>query len=669
MKQQPRSLKKLKELEKKQIGLNQLLKPALYLLLSLIFEIVSFVVFEFKYADGSAQILPSYIFFDIGLWLFIASLMLCSTKNWISNTIFYVSMSVKALLLVANITLRGGFGYLFSWDMIDLILEAFESIDADFINFPLIITCVLVVGVIIALPIVFDKLLKKYKVTIKKVTKPIFCLICFLLTSTIGVGCYGIQIATIKASATNSEISSDEYLYENMHIKDMSYKKFGSAGFYIKNLYDICFKGSSYTKEEEAAALKLFEDSVAGVNTNAPLYNNNLIVIMMESFEWFAIDPYNTPTLWALKTGENYYADHVEKQAVVMEKYISNNKTNVSEELCLLGYMPNVNKLNLNGEKSYSAKYSLPNLFENLGYNTSFFHNWKKDFYNRETLNKEIGFNNQYYLENFVSDTKSTRFNYYNLEVDFANQFMNQIAPTDGSKFMSFYTTVSTHGSYEVTNEKFNAYYAAYDTNLENFKSWFAEQGYVYPLDANDQLILKHYKSAAMDTDRMVGNLFKHLKANNLSDNTTVILYSDHNAFYHDLTYKIKGTNIHEYEKQTTYTVPLMIYSKNLTSEKITRFCSPYDLYPTISGLFGLGYNTICAQGVDVVSTPNTRTFYMSYLTGFYDANCYSKDMSYIIKYTGSIESADVTNFKERACSFFQKQKTLETIYRTGLTY
>ena len=200
MKQQPRSLKKLKELEKKQIGLNQLLKPALYLLLSLIFEIVSFVVFEFKYADGSAQILPSYIFFDIGLWLFIASLMLCSTKNWISNTIFYVSMSVKALLLVANITLRGGFGYLFSWDMIDLILEAFESIDADFINFPLIITCVLVVGVIIALPIVFDKLLKKYKVTIKKVTKPIFCLICFLLTSTIGVGCYGIQIATIKAS-------------------------------------------------------------------------------------------------------------------------------------------------------------------------------------------------------------------------------------------------------------------------------------------------------------------------------------------------------------------------------------------------------------------------------------------------------------------------------------
>jgi hypothetical protein len=363
MKQQPRSLKKLKELEKKQLGLNQLLKPALYLLLSFIFELIGFLILGFKHADGSIQMLPTYIFFDIGLWLTIASLMLCTPKNWFANTVFYIAMSVKSLLLVANITLRSGFGYLFSWDMIDLIIEAFESIDADFINFPLIFACVFAVAAVIALPLIFDKFLKKHKITIKKITKPIFCLLCFFLTSTIGVGSYGISIAALKASATNPEISSDEYLYENMHIKDTAFKKFGSAGFYVKNLYDICFKKASLSNEERNEALRILEENTAKVNSGAPLHNDNLIVIMMESFEWFAIDPFNTPTLWALKTGENYYADHVEKQAVVMEKYISNNKTNVSEELCMLGYMPNVNKLNLNGEKSYSAKYSLPNLF------------------------------------------------------------------------------------------------------------------------------------------------------------------------------------------------------------------------------------------------------------------------------------------------------------------
>lgn len=668
MKQQPRSLKKLKELQKRQLGLNQLLKPALYLFLSFCIELIGFLVLGFKYTDGSTQILPSYFFFDVGLWLFIASLMICTPKNWIANTIFYISMSIKSLLLVANITLRSGFGYLFSWDMTDLIIEALESIDADFINFPLIFACIFAVAIVVALPILFDKFLKKYKITIKKITKTVFCLLCFFVASTLGVGSYGISIATLKVSATHTEISSDEYLYENMHIKDAAYKKFGTAGFYVKNLYDICFKKASISEAEKQEALKLLEESNATVNANAPLYDNNLIIIMMESFEWFAIDPYNTPTLWALKTGQNYYADHVEKQAVVMSKYISNNKTNVSEEVCLLGYMPNVNKLNLNGEKSYSAKYSLPNLFKSLGYTTSFFHNWKKDFYNRETINKEIGFDNQYYLEDFVSATKSTRFNYYNLEVDFANQFMNKIAPTD-KKFMSFYTTVSTHGSYEVTNEKFNEYYSTYDANLANFKTWCAEENYVFPANENDQLILKHYKSAAMDTDRMLANLFKHLKSTGLNENTTVILYSDHNAYYHDLAYKIKGTNINEYDNQSSYTVPFMIYSKNLTSEKITRFCSPYDLYPTISGLFGLAFNGIYAQGVDIISTPNTNTFYMSYLTGFYDANCYSKDMLCLKKYEGSIESADVTVFKDKACKFFQEQKVLETIYRAGLTY
>ena len=668
MKQDSRSIKKMRDLPKRQIGLNQLLKPVLYLLLSFIIELIGFLVLGFKYTDGGSQILPSYIFFDIGLWLFIASLLLCSTKNWISNTIFYVSMAVKSLLLIANITLRSGFGYLFSWDMIELIIEALESMDADFINFPLIIASSIGIVVIVTLPLLFDKLFKNHKITIKKVTRPIFCLLCFLITSVIGSGCYTIQIATLKASANNPEISSDEYLYENMHIKDAAYKKFGTAGFYIKNLYDICIGNALISEDEKTATIDKFESSVAKVNEAAPLYDNNLIVIMMESFEWFAIDPYNTPTLWALKTGENYFADHVEKQAIVMSKYTSNNKTNVSEDLCLLGYMPNINKIKIENTNSYATKYSLPNLFGQLGYTTSFFHNWKKDFYNRETLNKAIGFDNQYYLEDFISENKSTQFNQFNREVDFVTQFMGEIAPTD-KKFMSFYTTVSTHGNYRLYNENFNSYYTTYDSNLENFKKWLSTQNYIYPSTEKDQTVLKHYKSAAMDTDRMLEQLFKHLKSTGLSENTTVILYSDHNAFYHNLTNIIKGTNVNDYTNQTTYNVPLMIYSKKLNSETINRFCSPYDLYPTISGLFGLPFNMICAQGIDVISTPNTDAFYMSYLTGFYDANCYSKDMLHLLKYTGSLESADVTRFKQKACTFFQKQKVLETIYHAGLTY
>ena len=668
MKQQPRSLKKVKEMEKKQIGLNQLLKPALYLFLSFAIEIISFVVLGFKTSSGGVKILPSYIFFDIGLWLFVAAILLCITKNWLSNLIFYLSMTVKFVLLIANVTLKGGFGYLFSLDMFHLIIEAIKSIEADFINFGLIIASVIAGAIVIALPLIFDKFLKNCKFTLKKVSKPIFCLLCFFTTATLGVGSYSIQLATIKASATNVEISSDQYLFDNMHIRDSAYKKFGSAGFYLKDLYDLCFEKVSITEEEKISALNKFESNVTSINKNAALYGNNLIVIMMESFEWFAIDPYNTPTLWALKTGDNFYAQHIPAKSVVMTNYVSNNKTNVSEQLCMLGYMPNDSKLNLPGINSYSAKYSLPNVFKSAGYTTNFFHNWEKSFYNRDTVTANLGFEKFYSLDDFTSTTKSTDFNYYNLEVDFTNQFINQIAPTD-KKFMSFYVTVSTHGSYKVNNPKFKNYYNRYDTNVESFRIWLEKENYVYPANPIDQQILRHYKSAAMDTDAMVEVLFKHLNSTGLIENTTVLLYSDHNAYYHDLSYKIKGTKLTDYNVVKSFTVPCMLYSKHLTGKTVDTFCSPYDLYPTITSLFGLPYNLICVQGHDIMTNPLNNSIYMSHLTGFYDAHFYSKDMDYIIQTSTTGDSVYLEQFKLKVCEFYKKQKTLEIIYNSKLTY
>lgn len=664
----PRSLKKIKELEKKQIGLNQILKPALYLFLSFVFEVVLFIVLGFKTSSGGAKILPSYIFFDIGLWLIVAAIMLCITKNWLSNLIFYFAMLVKFIILIANVTLKGGFGYLFTFDMVHLIIEAIESIDANFINFGLIIASVIAGAFIVAIPLIFDKFLKNIKITLKKASKPIFCLLCFFITSTLGLGSYTIQIATIKASATNVEISSDKYLFDNMHIKDAAYKKFGSAGFYIKNLYDLCFEKASISEEEQAAALKAFEENITTTNSSAALYDNNLIIIMMESFEWFAIDPYNTPTLWALKTGENYYAQHIPAKSLMMKNYVSNNKTNVSEQLCLLGYMPNDSKLNLGGTNSYSAKYSLPNLFKRAGYTTNFFHNWEKTFYNRDTVTINLGFDKFYSLDDFSSPTKSTAFNYYNLEVDFTNQFINQIAPTD-KKFMSFYTTVSTHGNYMVNNEKFADYYKKYDENLETFKIWLGKEGYAYPADETDQQILRHYKSAAIDTDKMVEVLFKHLNNTGLIENTSVLLYSDHNAYYHDLAYKMRGTVLTEYEKVQSFTVPCMLYSKKLTGKTVDTFCSTYDLYPTLTSLFGLPYNLMCIQGKDIMTNPLNNSLYVSHLTGFYDAHFYSKDMDYIIKTGTTGDSVLLEEFKTKVCEFYKKQQTLEIIYKLKLSY
>ena len=657
--------RQLKELRSKQIGLSQILKPVIFFVISFALEILSFVLFKFKTQSGTTQILPKYILFDIGFWLIICAVILCISKNWLSNIVYYLAILFQVILLVANTTLRSGFGYLFTFDMFDLLYEMTASIDSSFLNFKLIIIAVLGGGLMIAIPLVLDKLCKNKKITIKKVSKPIFCLLCFLVTATVGTGSYAAQTALLKTSSAHKEISDDNYLYQNQQIVDQAYQKFGSCGFYFKNLINTLFPNNGISKQEQKKIINQYNSSI-NPEQNTKFKGDNLIVIMMESVEWFAIDPYNTPNLWALKTGDE--SDNVSNQAKVFSNYYSNNKTNVSENLCMLGYMPSVCNFNTTSNNLYSTKYSLPNLLKKEGYTTSFFHNWDANFYTRNTTNKNIGFDNIYTIDNFESPTKSTKFNYYNLESDFAEQFMNKIAPTDGKPFMSFYTTVSSHGLYNVTNPQFEKFSTTYDTNLNKMKEWMTSENYHFPTDASMQAIFKHYKSAVMDTDEMIGKIFKHLRDNSMLDETTIVIYSDHYSFYHDLSNEIKSTTKTDYSSQNSYVVPLMIYSEKFSGSTIDAFCSPYDLYPTLCEMYGLPYNLINAQGKNMLSSEISDTVYYSHLTGFYSDKCYSKNMLYIQKYTDTTDD-DVVAFKDNICKMLEKQRLLNIVYKSNTTH
>lgn len=656
----------LKKLETHQIGLNQILKPIIFFIISFALEIVGFAIFKFQTSSGSTQILPQYILFDIGFWLVICGLILCTHKNWISNLIFYFSLFVEVALFITNATLKSGFGYLFTFDMLELLLEMTSSLDSSFLDLKIIIFAVIGLAIFISMPLLIDKFCKNKKITLKKVSRSIFCLLFFLISSTVGIGCYTAQTALLKTSSAQKEISDDSYLYTNQQITDLAYQKFGSCGFYFKNLINTLFPNNTSSKKERNELLEKYKSSVKTLDKTASLYGDNLIVIMLESFEWFAIDPYNTPNLWALKTGQA--SENISNQAMVFTNYNSNNKTNVSENLLMLGFMPSVCNFNTKSNKEYATKYSLPNLLKQEGYTTSYFHNWDPNFYARGTTNKNLGFENVYTIDDFENENKSTKFNYYNLETDFANQFMDKIAPTDGKPFMSFYTTVSSHGLYNVINPKFEKYYKTYDKNLTNMKQWFFDNGYHYPNSEDMQSVLKHYKSAMMDADEMIGNIFKHLKENSLLENTNVVIYSDHQSFYHDLTNEIKSTVKSDYTSQESYVVPLMIYSESLSASTINSFCSPYDLYPTLCEMYGLPYNTINAQGKDMLSSEISETIYFSHLTGIYSPTCYSKNMQYIHKYKNTTD-ADMQNFKNRVCKFFEKQRILNTIYNSHLSY
>ena len=84
----------------------------------------------------------------------------------------------------------------------------------------------------------------------------------------------------------------------------------------------MIYKNDHITNTQKTDLATQVKNSTKQINTNASLYGDNLIVIMMESFEWFAIDPYNTPTLWDIKTNSG----------ISFENFYAKNKTNISED-------------------------------------------------------------------------------------------------------------------------------------------------------------------------------------------------------------------------------------------------------------------------------------------------------------------------------------------------
>ena len=130
----------------------------------------------------------------------------------------------------------------------------------------------------------------------------------------VGFSSFYTQTLVFADSEGESRVyASDKYLWDNQHFKLESYKKFGTYGFYYKSLANLIYKSDTTTEKDRENLRQEVINTTQAVDETAVMYGDNLVVIMLESFEWFAIDELNTPTLWEIKTNsgitfDNYYA-------------------------------------------------------------------------------------------------------------------------------------------------------------------------------------------------------------------------------------------------------------------------------------------------------------------------------------------------------------------------
>ena len=514
---------------------------------------------------------------------------------------------------------------------------------------------------------------------------------------------------------SSNYVESDAFLMDTNFLKRKSYAKFGSYGYLVNmivNSFDKNFDDKINNAKKNLvveyfnsgniySGSSLNEDnkSVFGVDSG-----NNVICIMMESLEWFGFGNGNydrnlqnlsyelTPNVYSLIFGSTASTEY---KSIVAQNFIGKAKTNMSEGIGIMGSYPNgLNILDYAG-KSYNKSsnalgFTLPNILKTKGYTTTYVHSNRSTFYDRNITHGNLGFE-QVIGKEMLEDADGNKIytgdelNWDNwaAEGEFAQNAMQYIVPTNYQEkpFYTFYLNVSSHGAYTDKANindgdalKYMQYikYGADDCVLDEnnhyvlnkaeedatYTTWYQNVLNNYAVsDPNLISELCYYQCGVCGLDEAIGNIVAELKSKTYSngeslfDHTTMLLYSDHYAYYTGdinenekkvgLSNRVKGIKKNEVYKTELYQIPMILSSpgvkemnKTLTNKLTynTRFCSAYDIVPTLLDLLGIGFNENLYIGHSLFRPADT----------VYEVNGEMRDMVVYYSNTGGIYSHDV---------------------------
>ena len=646
--------------EREEVELNRFLLPLIFIVCSLLLEVQQFAIFGFKYSNGGNQLLPFNILFDFGGMLIIAGFIFWAKTKKSMRAIFFTFISLQILLNVANSNIYFIFGDLFTIDYVMLSAEAAAAFDFDFIDFRSIGIYALYLAAIITGVVLLYKY-NKLRFYCKKSAVYICGLALLFIIELVGVSMYEYSVRRVSSSESQS-VTSESTQWEDFSLKSYAYQQFGYYGFYAKTFYNTICKTVGMTDEEEKEIRTAIED---GQTTQAELDNrlagDNVILILCESLDTMAIDPVFTPFMYSLMNGD----------ACNFTNFHASNKTNVSENIAIIGNSGKKTTLSsLVKSGSYDYAYTLPKLYEQAHPDavTTYLHSFTAGFYGRKSYmsNEGFGFNNTYFLHNYETDEK-IKFNNWGREEKFVEYFADELVPDVGEDghFLTTYATVSMHGSWNRTKTNFTDLYEEYDESYESYKEYMLEAWDIdiSAFDRRTRRQLRNYKVGTIDFDRAIEKLFSILEEKGHLDDTTVVLYGDHNAYYHNLCYNVKQIEKDDYTNIEAYNIPLVIYNSKLDNGNYDQFCNTYDIFPTICELHGLEYNKSLVKGYNLFSDDIKDSLFVSHMVDkIFNQNCYTQNVVDITVLGEYVTEEEVQRFRQLTEDFYKWQSMIEKV-------
>ncbi len=551
--------------------------------------------------------LPNYFYVSLLLIHIYAFIIFLLPTKTFRRVVACVLLVFQTLVSITNDILHNITGEVFTFDKLWLAGEAAGAFSFRMINFFHIILFLVVLAGALYCLFGLPKHIKAFRAT-KMQFRTI--IVSILFTGFAVFGC----VSTNYLEKRNLMITE--------YPTTLAYSTMGYHGFYLSNAFltmrSLVFN-KSLTEEQYNEYLTYLQagnlpqtTEMTGVSEG-----NNVLVILAESLDMAAIDPYFTPNLYKM-----WFED-----GMLLKNYHAENKTNMSEGMSLFGTYGREKPLISNVKLSEVYEYfSLPSVVKRQDSNTktTFLHSFKSSYYSRDITHAKLGFDNVIFANKDEENIKKYEaqkgdnyswsvqdvFNKYMKDSNFFDYNKEKIIPSSGKFFTSFSTMV-THGTYQKRGSNEENYETLISSenssHFEDMVQLMASNGYVIPQDREAFL---YYKAAVMDFDKMVGMIFDRLQSLNILDKTTIYMFPDHNTYYNDLSYQIRNIpkqdvrlcNVSAYNVGACIYDQKMIakykgestYSSGVINEKFT---SVNDLYPTLCDILNLKYNTNLCYG------------------------------------------------------------------------
>ncbi len=630
-----------------------------YAVLAISFELVS-IAFIGCYPFLTKPLYAALIF---GILLSVLFLMRNTKMKATFSCIF---LTLQLVLDIGFVYLYDSNGTFFEWAMMNQRDDAFGTIEDLSLRWGLVATlCILLVGFIILTIILFKKVYKQdYKY---KATKPTRAVIGVLLS----VCALFMVLNPVINGINDSKLSYiDRFLYGE---GDNKYQQLGITANAVYEFFNGTVVNSAIDYDLDGLEEFLFEGDDIYLNTSEYFgisKGNNLVYILVESFEWYAF-LYNCTREQSLELYPNL--NKFLGNSIYADSFYSREKTDTAEMLALLGSNPSNKYINYDFPTN-SYPWSLPNMFResveasgNTVKQIMSFHQNTGSFYNRNELHESLGFDELIDIEDMaeygVSNTwdEGSFVGERTRDSEVIEKMRDVMFPKTeaGEQYMTFWITFSMHGYY---NERETFKEMGYYDKLDEVGAYPAGNG----VKAD---YLRTYAAAVMDLDRAVGLMMEKLEANGQLDNTTIVMFADHNTYYNNLSYYAK--DIEERYNSELYRIPFMIYDTKLKAayeenegtNVISKFTTTSDMLPTILDMFGIkGYKNLyfgTSMFVDGIESIIFSRAYGIFVTD--KLICYSvKNLLYTSE---GFTDEDLADFEARAKIHLEKLEYLDKVY------